>query len=179
MKKKKTLALCVVIAIALSTGIFGQTGGDFSLTQTVIAGGGGTSAGGDFTLGATIGQPFAGRAAASPFGISGGFWNSTLLAPTAAQVSIGGRALTADGRGIRNARVTLTAANGETRTAQTGFFGFYRFTNVTVGETYILTIQAKRFTFSQPTVVRTVLDEIYDLDFIADPFNYRAISSPN
>jgi len=35
--------------------------------------------------------------------------------------------------------------------------------------TYILSISTKRFTFSQPTVVINVFDEISDLEFVSDP----------
>lgn len=88
--------------------------------------------------------------------------------PTAAPVSVAGRALTADKRGIRGAIVTLTAPNGETRTTLTGTFGFYRFADVLAGETYILTIRAKRFSFTPDTQILTVLEEIAEADFIGD-----------
>jgi hypothetical protein len=88
--------------------------------------------------------------------------------PTAANVTVGGRVLTADGRGIRNARVILTAPNGETRFAQTGVSGFYRFTDVAVGQTYILTVTSKRFVFANPTRAVVVTDEIVNFDFVAE-----------
>ncbi len=52
------------------------------------------------------------------------------LAPTAANVQIGGRVMTANGRGIRNVLVTLTNANGTSRTVITGNFGYYRFAEI-------------------------------------------------
>ena len=90
--------------------------------------------------------------------------------PTAANVSVGGCVRTAYGNGIRNVRVSLTAPNGETRFALTSAFGYYRFDDIPVGETYLISVSAKRFTFSQPTVIRAVFEEISHLDFVADPF---------
>lgn len=93
----------------------------------------------------------------------------TVLGPTAAMVSLSGRVVTAEGRGIRNARLTLTDANGEIRYALSGAFGYYRFTNVSVGETYILTVSSKRFTFANPTRAVNAQEEISDANFIAEP----------
>ncbi|MBS1795268.1 MAG: CSLREA domain-containing protein [Acidobacteria bacterium] len=91
-----------------------------------------------------------------------------VLAPTAAPVSIGGRVATAAGSGIRSARVTLTDAAGTVRTAFTGTFGFYRFDELTPGETYVLSVAARRFTFTPGTRVYTVFENAADADFIAD-----------
>jgi hypothetical protein len=86
--------------------------------------------------------------------------------PTAANVSISGRAMTADGRGLGNTTVTLTDREGNSRNALTSTFGHYRFEDVPAGETYILTGQSKRYQFS-PRIV-SVLDDLTDVDFIAD-----------
>ena len=77
--------------------------------------------------------------------------------------------MTADGRGIRNARVTLTAPNGATQYSLTGSFGYYRFNEIPVGETYILSVFSKRFTFANSTQVVTVTEEIMELNFTAEP----------
>ena len=100
----------------------------------------------------------------SPWTISGP------LAPTAASVSVSGQVRTASGAGIRNAVITLTAQDGSTRIARSSSFGYYRFDGIIAGETYILNISTKRFTFAQPTIVVSVLDEVAGLDFVADPF---------
>lgn len=93
-----------------------------------------------------------------------------VMAPTAAQVSVGGRILTADGAGIRNAIVLLNSlSTGETRSVRSGSFGFYRFENVRAGENYVLTVYSKRFVFQIDSRVITPLDELTDADFIASP----------
>ena len=86
-------------------------------------------------------------------------------APTAASVSVSGRVTTPDGRGLRNAVVTMADSQGTTRSARTSSFGNFRFDNVAAGGTYILTVQAKLYQF-QPRVV-SVVDEMTGVDFVA------------
>ena len=88
------------------------------------------------------------------------------LAPTAASVSIGGRALTTNGRGIRNVIIRLTDVNGIVRTATTTSFGYYRFADVAAGETYIITATGKRFMFSQPSRILNATGDVDDINFI-------------
>jgi CubicO group peptidase (beta-lactamase class C family) len=87
------------------------------------------------------------------------------LGPTAASVTIGGRVMSGKAGGISRARVYLTDANGETRTALTNNFGYYHFADVPAGETYILGVFHKRYTF-EPQVL-TVMEDINDFNFTA------------
>jgi hypothetical protein len=93
------------------------------------------------------------------------FTFAQLVTPTAANVSISGRILTADGRGIRSTVVVLADSEGNSRTATTSSFGYYRFDDVPAGETYVMSVSSKRYQF-EPRVVN-VQDEIANLDFIA------------
>ncbi len=88
-----------------------------------------------------------------------------ILGPTAANVSVSGRVLTDTGRGLRNAIVTMTDANGNIRTAGTNTFGYYRFVDVGVGETYIFAVNSKQYTFA-PQVLN-ITEDLSDLNFIA------------
>lgn len=90
----------------------------------------------------------------------------TLAAPTAAGAEVGGRLTTSIGNSVSNARVTITDTLGETRTTLSTSLGFYRFTNVQVGQTYIITVQSKRYTFT-PTAV-SIGQELTNVDLIAD-----------
>ncbi|MGI8788129.1 MAG: carboxypeptidase regulatory-like domain-containing protein [Pyrinomonadaceae bacterium] len=74
------------------------------------------------------------------------------LAPTAAAAKVSGRVISVRGRGVANATVILTDAQGETRQARTNPFGFYSFGDVPSGETYIFSVSAKRYRFA-PQVV--------------------------
>ena len=89
----------------------------------------------------------------------------TVAGPSAASVSISGRVLTADGAGLRSAVVTMTDQQGVSRSVLTSSFGYYRFDDVAAGETYVISIAAKRFQF-EPRVI-TLSDDISDVDFVS------------
>lgn len=86
------------------------------------------------------------------------------LAPTAAQVDIGGRVTRADGSGIPGAIVMMTGENGS-QTAVTNPFGYYNFADVTVGESYVLGVSHKRFIFDLRLV--TISEGINGVNFTA------------
>ncbi len=98
----------------------------------------------------------------SPWTISGP------LAPTASGVSVSGRAMTATGNGIRNVRVQITMPGGELQTAITSAFGYYRFDDIPAGNTCVISVSAKRFSFVQPEVILTVTDAVDGLDFVTE-----------
>jgi len=89
------------------------------------------------------------------------------VAPTAAGVLVSGRILTAKGNGITNVIVTLTDSNGNTRTARSSTFGYYQFDEVEAGETYIISVVSKRFSFSQPSQIINLIEDAVNVDFIA------------
>lgn len=91
--------------------------------------------------------------------------NFSITSPTAAGVSIAGRVLTTDGRGLRNAIVTLTDPQGVARHSVTSSFGYYRFDDVTAGSTYTVTVASKRYQFAPQLV--TITDDIVELDITA------------
>jgi len=51
--------------------------------------------------------------------------------------------------------------------ARTSSFGYYRFDDVLAGETYIVSVTSKRYSFA-PQVV-SVFEELTDLDFTPEP----------
>ncbi|HVF47658.1 MAG TPA: LamG-like jellyroll fold domain-containing protein [Pyrinomonadaceae bacterium] len=93
----------------------------------------------------------------SPFAIAS-------AVPTAANVSVGGRVL-ANGQGVSRAGVTLTDSSGNSRSAMTNAFGYFRFDEVEAGQTYIFTVTHKRYQFA-PQVV-SVPEEMTELNFTA------------
>ena len=87
---------------------------------------------------------------------------------TAAGVSVSGRVLTsADGRGLRNAMVTLTDQSGHIRTALTGRSGYYHFEDVEAGQTYVVAVRSRRFTFTPQAL--QVNDNLTGVDFVPEP----------
>jgi hypothetical protein len=89
-----------------------------------------------------------------------------LLAPTAAPVIISGRVSNGK-RGVHRARVTLTAPGGEVRSVVTNPFGYYRFEEVRAGETYIINVHSKYYSFNAQVV--TVTEDLTNLNFTAQP----------
>ena len=91
----------------------------------------------------------------------------TIGGATAANAFIGGRVLTADGRGIRNVRITMTDVSGETRTLLSSAFGYFRFADVPAGQTYIISVAAKNYKFGQSARTLNLSADIDDVNFIA------------
>lgn len=115
--------------------------------------------------------PLGGNLVAS-FSYTGGDGNdfvATIIPVLSANTSISGRVQTADGTGIRGAIVQITDQSGATRSVKTGTFGYYRFDAVVVGETYILTVANKRFTFANQTRIISVTEELTEVNFTAEP----------
>ncbi|HLM00671.1 MAG TPA: carboxypeptidase-like regulatory domain-containing protein [Pyrinomonadaceae bacterium] len=168
-------AAAIVIAPFAARPTESQVAGNppYTLEQTVMTSGGGTSADGAgniYKIEGAIGQPVAGTTSTNvPFTLRGGFFTPAPFAPTAALAKISGRILTADGRGIRNVSITMTNAAGELRMAFSSSFGHFTFENVPAGEVYILTVRAKQFQFSQNTQAVSLLEDLADVNFIADP----------
>jgi hypothetical protein len=63
--------------------------------------------------------------------------------------------------------VTLTNSAGETHTLLTGAFGYYRFTDIPVGESYVISVAAKRFIFAPPVQTLILQEEQNDVNFTA------------
>jgi len=89
---------------------------------------------------------------------------------TAAAATVGGRVMTASGRGIRNVVVTMTDESGNVRTARSTISGFYRFTDVPAGATYIFSVSGKRFAFRNNTQVQSIVEDTEDINFVAGYF---------
>ena len=89
---------------------------------------------------------------------------SAFVMPTAANVSVSGKVLTPDGRGLRNAVVTITDSTGIKRTVTTSSFGLYSFDNLQVGQTYVIRVSSKLYRFSSRLV--QVNDTLTDVDFV-------------
>ena len=87
------------------------------------------------------------------------------LLPTAASVSVSGRVMTATGRAILNATITLTNSLGETFTRRANPNGRFTFESLTAGETYIFNVAAKRYTFAAQVI--TVTEDLTDVNFVA------------
>lgn len=148
-----------------------MSGGAFTITKTVVAGGGQTMQNAPRNASATTGQTVAGKTSSGgQFSLYSGFWTPDDFTPTAAGAVVSGQIKTADGRGIRNVLVTIVYPSGQTQITASGSMGYYSFADIPVGATYVISVAAKRHTFSQPAQIRNVMEDVQDVDFIADAF---------
>ena len=96
-----------------------------------------------------------------------GMFQHPALAPTAASASVSGRVVSAFGRGIPRAVVSVTDQSGQLRTAITNHFGYYQIEDIPVGETYTFTVSHKQYSFT-PRVVN-VDDNMENFNLVASP----------
>lgn len=86
---------------------------------------------------------------------------------TSSAVEASGRIVSASGRPIFGAQVTMTDSAGNSRTSISNFFGHYRIGELRAGETYIVEIRAKRHQFAPQAVFLNGVRN--DLNFEALP----------
>lgn len=85
-------------------------------------------------------------------------------------VSVSGRVTTSTGNGIPNATVTISGGGLPAPiTVNTGSLGFYTISNLQAGETYTVTVSAKRHRFPVGGQMVTPMDDVENLDFTANP----------
>ena len=102
-------------------------------------------------------------------GVLNGAVRAYAMVPVA-NVSVGGRVATADGRPIRSVLVTISGGGMPApQTVQTGSFGLYSFGNLQAGQTYTISVSAKRNVFAQPSRMVTPTANVTDFDFVAQP----------
>ena len=107
-----------------------------------------------------------GEARTGTITVAGQTFNITqAMAPTAATVAISGRGSISAGNSLSGAVVSLVDQTGQTRTTRTNSFGYYRFDEIDVGSTVVLSVTSRRYTFT-PQVI-SVTDEIENLNFLS------------
>ncbi len=90
--------------------------------------------------------------------------------PTAANVSVSGKVLTAKGKGLLNVRVSITDNNGNVRTAMTNSFGNYSFNEIATGQNYVISATHRKYRFEVPTQILQVNENLTDVNFTASSF---------
>lgn len=98
-----------------------------------------------------------------PSGVSTNFIITTL---SSASVSVSGRVIGTNGRGVASAIVRMVSQNGTEKIAVTNPFGYYRFTDVEVGA-YVFSVKKKGMNFADRAV--NITEDVYDLNFTALP----------
>lgn len=88
-------------------------------------------------------------------------------ATTAGGALLSGRVLDPNGRAINRATVRLADAQGNVHRALTNPFGYFSFFDISVGESYIISVKHKQFRF-EPRVV-SLNEDLTGLDLVASP----------
>jgi len=102
-------------------------------------------------------------------GVLNGAVHAYAMVPVVTNVTVSGRILTAGGLPIRNAIVSISGGNLPSGTkALSASFGWYSFPGLESGQTYTITVSAKRNTFAQPSRMITPQANVTDFDFIAE-----------
>jgi hypothetical protein len=168
MIKGDRIALLFLSATLGVVAANGQAGGIFAVKQGFTSSGGGVAndaVNSVFTVNGTIAEPIAGtRSNGGIFGVWSGFWPEATSVRTASGVSISGR-VTAAGRGLRGATVTITDRSGLTRSVVTGPTGSYRIDDVTTGQVYVIAVVSRRFSFTEQIV--SVTDSLTNVDLVS------------
>ncbi|MBK6750326.1 MAG: carboxypeptidase regulatory-like domain-containing protein [Acidobacteria bacterium] len=87
---------------------------------------------------------------------------------SASGVYVSGRVSLAAGNGIRNVQVALVEADGTLHVTKTGSFGYYRFEDIPAGQTVIVSVAAKRYTFNPSTRIVSLNEDLADYDWVSD-----------
>ncbi len=154
-------------------GVLANNGGR-TLTHALLAGSPAIDAGDNCVVSSCISPPFTTDQRGFPRQFEGGTFSLLLnvdigafeyrLGPTAAAVTISGRVFSPDGRGVPHALVLLTNPHGETKTARTSSFGYYRIDGIPAGETQVVSVLSKSFQFA--SVVISANEDLFDLNFV-------------
>lgn len=90
---------------------------------------------------------------------------------TAGEVFLGGRVIDDRGMPIPNAVVIVSGGPlSQPRTTQTSGFGFFLFNNVSVGNTYVVSVMSDNYFFQHPAQVISLDDENMNILFVGTRF---------
>jgi hypothetical protein len=160
----KKILIVMSMTFSLVITLIAQSGGGFSIPQSVISNGGARATNGPFEITGTVGQIVTATSSGANFEARSGFWQQTFV-PTAAGVTVAGHVRTHDGRGLSGAIVMLTKSDGTIVSTRSASFGAFRFDGLAAGETVTIAVVSRRFQF--PTRVIALADSIDGLELTA------------
>ena len=89
--------------------------------------------------------------------------------PTAAAVNVSGQITSANGNAIQNVSVRISGGNlQEPKYMRSNSFGYYSFEDLQAGQTYILSVAAKKYIFANPTRLITLNEDLTDANFVGE-----------
>lgn len=91
--------------------------------------------------------------------------------PTAATADVSGRILDIYGSAVKDVTISVMRLDtGEVRSMKTNTFGAYRFTDLAVGESYLIRVSSRRYAFAVDTRLLVLMDDLAGQDFTAIPY---------
>lgn len=95
---------------------------------------------------------------------------SLTINPTlAGDVVLGGRVLNSNGVGIKGAVVTISGGTlAAPQTVVTGTFGHYMFDGLDAGQSYVVSVSSRRYTFPTAAMFVTLENDISEMDFVSN-----------
>lgn len=96
-----------------------------------------------------------------------GYAAASFLAPSSAVAKITGRVTFGKGRGLSGVVVRAVGSNGKTTTAITNTYGQYMLPKLPVGQTYIVSVEARRYYFPVSSELVVLNEDLIGLDFEA------------
>jgi len=91
----------------------------------------------------------------------------TAVGASAADATISGRVVDSYGRAVASASITVQDLVGNKKIVYTNTFGYYTTPGLEVGQLYVLTVSARRFTFANPSMVISLTDNFSGANFTA------------
>jgi hypothetical protein len=91
----------------------------------------------------------------------------TAVTPTAGDATISGRVTDSYGRAISSAIISVTDLAGNKKIAYTNTFGYYSVPELEVGQSYVVSVSARRYTFANPSMVISLTDSVAGANFVA------------
>jgi hypothetical protein len=86
---------------------------------------------------------------------------------TAGDATISGRVTDSYGRAISSAIISVTDLAGNKKIAYTNTFGYYSVPELEVGQSYVVSVSARRYTFANPSMVISLTDSVAGANFVA------------
>ncbi|HXF42558.1 MAG TPA: carboxypeptidase-like regulatory domain-containing protein [Pyrinomonadaceae bacterium] len=136
-----------------------------SPTRTTNGGSGGT------TTSSSLTEFLANGATAGATGQSLGVVTTLPICVTtsAGPSVVTGRVVTAFGRGIVNAQLTLYESRGGVQYARTNSFGYFRFSAIPAGEAAVVSVRHSQYRFANPSVFVNPVDAVTEILLVAEP----------
>lgn len=86
---------------------------------------------------------------------------------SSAPATISGRVVTPQGRAISKASILVTDQNGESLVVLTNSFGYFNAAGLASGQSYVVSVSARGYTFANSSYVVDLSDNIGDLNFVS------------